>query len=129
MARRKTAGRRRRLRKRRRLEEVFQDLDWALRRAEGFGASTDKMVPSRPVLHVLSALRVKVEKIKKPAKLDAARRLLDAYYWRCLFSNRHAVQANDRLYEDYCQLLVALDMVGGGLPGNHCFRQAGPPAV
>ena len=60
--------------RRSRLETVFQDLDWALRRAEGFGAATDKMVPSRPVLHVLSAVRSKVEKIKKPARLDAARR-------------------------------------------------------
>ena len=50
------------------------------------------MVPSRPVLHVLSALRAQVDKIKNPGRVDTARRLLDAYYWRCLFSNRHAVQ-------------------------------------
>lgn len=98
--------------RRRRLESVFQDLNWALRRAEGFGAATDKMVPSRPVLHVLSALRSKMEKIRKPAKMNDARRLLDAYYWRCLFSNRHSVQANDRLYDDYCQLWKALENVG-----------------
>ena len=113
--------------RRRRLESVFQDLDWALRRAEGFGAATDKMVPSRPVLHVLSALRSKLEKIKKPARLDAARRLLDAYYWRCLFSNRHAVQANDRLYEDYKQLSAALDVVGGDLPEIAAFDNQDHP--
>ena len=99
--------------RRRRLENVFEDMDWALRRAEEFGAATDKMVPSWPVLHVLSALRSTVEKIKTSAKLDAARRLLHAYYWRCLFSSRHAVQANDRLYEDYCQLSQALESIGG----------------
>ena len=113
--------------RRRRLENVFQDLDWALRRVEGFGAATDKMVPSRPVLHVLSALRSKVEKIKKPARVDAARRLMDAYYWRCLFSNRHMVQANDRLYEDYCQLWEALDMVGGDLPEITAFDDQDHP--
>ena len=116
-----TAGRRRRL------ESVFRDLDWALRRVETYGAATDKMVPSRPVLHVLSALRSKVEKIKKPARLDAARRLLDAYYWCCLFSNRHAVQANDRLYEDYQQLSEALDMVGGDLPEITAFDKQDHP--
>ena len=116
-----TAGRRRRL------ESVFRDLDWALKRAERFGAATDKMVPSRPVLHVLSALRSKVEKIKKPARLDIVRRLLDAYYWRCLFSNRHAVQANDRLYEDYRQLSVALDMVSGDLPEITAFDRQDHP--
>ena len=112
---------------RRRLESVFRDLDWALRRAEGFGAATDKMVPSRPVLHVLSALRSKMEQIKKPARLDAARRLLDAYYWRCLFSNRHAVQANDRLYEDHQQLSEALNMVGGDRPDITAFDSPDHP--
>ena len=100
--------------RRRRLSNVFQDLDWSLRRAEGYGAATDKMLPSRPVLHVLSALRSEVQKIGKPARVDAARRLLDAYYWRCLFSNRHEVQANDRLYEDYNQLKEALEKIGEG---------------
>ena len=118
--------------RRRRLDTVFQDLDWALRRAEGYGAATDKMVPSRPVLHVLSALRTKVETIKKPSRLQIARRLLDAYYWRCLFSDRHAVQANDRLYEDYwrClfqQLSAALDMVGDDLPVITAFDDQDHP--
>ena len=104
-----------------RLNSVFRDLDWALARAEGFGAATDKMVPSRPVLHVLSALRGNVQKIGNPAKLRKAMRLLAAYYWRCLFSNRHSVQANDRLYEDYRQLLTALTTVGGELPTIAAF--------
>ena len=116
-----TAGRQRRL------ENVFRDLDWALRRAEAYGAATDKMVPSRPVLHVLSALRSTVERIKRPARLDVARRLLDAYYWRCLFSNRHAVQANDRLYEDYVQLSEALDGGGSDFSGITAFDRQDHP--
>lgn len=113
--------------RRQRLENVFQDLDWALRRAEAFGAATDKMVPSQPVLHVLSALRSKFEGISKPATVDAARRLLEAYYWRCLFSNRHAVQANDRLYEDYRQLSSALDAIGGDVPDLTAFDERDHP--
>lgn len=113
--------------RRQRLDNVFQDLDWALRRAEAFGAATDKMVPSQPVLHVLSALRSKFQGISKPATMDAARRLLEAYYWRCLFSNRHAVQANDRLHEDYRQLSSALDAISGDLPDLTAFDEQDHP--
>ena len=92
-----------------RLDSVFDDLDWALKCAERWGAPTDKMIPSWPVLHVTSALRGRMEQINDPAELGRARRLLKAYYWRCLFSNRHEVQANDRLHEDYRELSEALD--------------------
>ena len=109
------------------LKDVFKDLDWALRRAEGFGAATDKMVPSQPVLHVLSALRSQYLEIKESATMNVARRLLKAYYWRCLFSNRHAVQANDRLYEDYRQLSSALDAIGGDLPNLSAFDEQDHP--
>ena len=114
-------------RQRHRLDSVFRDMDWALGRVEGFGAATDKMVPSRPVLHVLSALRGNVQKIGNPARLGDAMRLLTAYYWRCLFSNRHSVQANDRLYEDYRQLLAALNTVGGELPKIAAFDNRDHP--
>lgn len=106
---------------------VFRDLDWALKQAEGFGAATDKLVPSQPVLHVLSALRRQIEKIKSPARVASARQLVAAYYWRCLFSNRHAVQANDRLYEDFRQLSAALDTVGGDLPRITAFDSRDHP--
>ena len=92
-----------------RLDNVFEDLEWALRRAERWGAPTDKMIPSWPVMHVFSALRTRMESISSPAELNRARRLLKAYYWRCLFSNRHTVQANDRLHEDYRELSQALE--------------------
>ena len=113
--------------RRHQLANVFQDLDWALKRAEGFGAATDKMLPSRPVLHVLAALRSKIQTIPEPARVNKARRLLDAYYWQCLFSNRHAVQANDRLYEDFQQLSTALDMLGGDLPKITAFEKLDHP--
>ena len=104
-----------------RLDSVFKDLEWALTRAERFGVATEKMVPSWPTLHVLSALRSLVQKIKQPKKANAARRLLEAYYWRTLFSNRYDVQANDRLFEDYQDLVIALEAVGGSSPEMAVF--------
>ena len=107
--------------RRRQRANVLLDLDWALKRAESFGAATDKMVPSWPVLHVLAALRSSMETISDPARLNDARKLLHAYYWRCLFSSRHAEQANDRLHEDYRQLSTALQATGGHLPKISAF--------
>ena len=54
-------------------------------------------------------------------------RLLAAYYWRCLFSNRHSVQANDRLYDDYRQLLAVLNTVSGELPKIDAFEDRDHP--
>lgn len=90
------------------LDEIFDDLEWVLKRVAGLGAATRRMVPSWPPIHVLAALRQSSERIKDPVKIDTVRRLLDAYYWRCLFSNRHDVQANDRLYDDFRSLRSAL---------------------
>lgn len=109
-----------------RFNSAFKDLEWALTRAERFGVATERMVPSWPTLHVLSALRSLVQRIKHPAKADAARRLLEAYYWRTLFSNRYDVQANDRLFEDYQDLVDALGTVGG-LPEMTVFDERDHP--
>lgn len=91
-----------------RVGEVIDDMVWALERVEGLGAATRRTLPSWPPVHVTAALRAQYQSIKSPAKVDKARRLLDAYYWRCLFSNRHEVHANERLFEDYHQLREAL---------------------
>lgn len=97
-----------------RMKDVLEDLDFALRRAEQFGAAAYRMVPSWPTLHVMAALRQTYKGIGNPAKVDRARRLLEAYYWRSLFSNRYDVRANDRLHEDYGQLKAALLRRGKG---------------
>ena len=89
------------------LEAVFEDLDWALSQAEVHGAATRKMVPSWPVLHVLAALRSRLDGVVDPARRGQLLELLDTYYWRCLFSNRHTAQANDRLHQDYGELVAA----------------------
>ena len=106
---------------RRRLESLFSDLNWGLRRVEGFGAASERMVPSWPAIHVLSALRSNIEGIKGPVRKGLADQLLRAYYWRCLFSNRHDVRANDRLYEDFGQLNGRLDELGGKLARMTAF--------
>lgn len=90
-----------------RLGAVFEDLDWALRQAESHGAATGKMVPSWPVLHVMAALRSRLDGVRDPSRRGQLLELLDTYYWRCLFSNRHTAQANDRLHEDYRDLTTA----------------------
>lgn len=111
----------------RQLERLFQDLEWALARAEDLGAATDKMLPSQPPLHVLAALREDVEGIGDPAALDWAMRLVRAYYWKCLFSGRHSAQANTRLYQDYKQLYAALKAPGKGLDEITAFDASENP--
>ena len=93
------------------VEKMFGDLVWALDRVAERGASTRRTVPSWPPLHVVAALRPQLDSLRDPTKIDTARRLHDAYYWRCLFSDRYDVQANDRLREDFCALKQALEQI------------------
>lgn len=90
-------------------QSVLEDLQWALRQAEEYGSPTDGAIPSWPALHVLAALRGKVEDVSDPGREGAMRYLIRTYYWRSLFSNRYDAQANDRLYDDYNDLLSAFD--------------------
>lgn len=83
------------------LDGLLEDLDWVLRRVSDMGSPTVSMLPSWPPVHVMAALRSQYEEIKDSADVNKARQLVDAYYWRCLFSNRYAAQANDRLHRDY----------------------------
>lgn len=94
-----------------RMESVFGDLVWALDFVAQCGAATRRTLPSWPPVHVLAALRPLVARIKDPARIDVARQLYTAYYWRCLFSDRHDVQANDRLQKDYNALKAALNEI------------------
>ena len=106
-----------------RLNDVILDMDWALRQVEGLGAATRRTLPSWPPVHVMAALRTKYVAIKDPAKVDFARRLLEAYYWRCLFSSRHEVHANERLFDDFRELRKALDDLTGGMPKLSAFDE------
>ena len=90
------------------MERIFKDLAWSLDYVSEFGASTRRTIPSWPPLHVLAAIRPMYKQIKDPSKVNTARALISAYYWRCLFSNRYDVHANDRLHQDFRALQKAL---------------------
>ena len=91
---------------------LLEDLDWVLQRVSDMGSPTVSMLPSWPPVHVMAALRSQYEEIEDSVDVNKARLLIEAYYWRCLFSNRYAAQANDRLYRDYKDLKKVLDDQG-----------------
>ena len=91
------------------LSEVFKDAEWVLKRVSDMGSPTLSTLPSWPPVHVLAGIRSRYLSIKHPEETNAARPLIDAYYWRCLFTNRHKAQANDRLHQDFEQLVEALE--------------------
>ena len=93
------------------IESMFEDLARVLGQIAELGAATRRTVPSWPPVHVLAALRPNIREIRDPAKIDVTRRLLEAYYWRCMFSNRYGAQANDRLYDDFSGLARALEQI------------------
>ena len=86
------------------LKRVLEDLDWALDRVADRGSPMVSLLPSWPTVHVIAALRTFYEGIRDPGDVNDARKLIDAYYWRCLFSSRYGSQANDRLFQDYRDL-------------------------
>ena len=93
------------------LKEIFADLCWALDHAAEFGGPTKRTLPSWPPLHVLSALRKHYLRITKPPRKNTARKLIQKYYWRCLFSGHYEGQANDRLKRDFDALKSALESI------------------
>ena len=110
-----------------RLRGLFKDLDWALKEVSSKGAPTRGILPSWPPVHVLAAVRSRFEAIKDPAQRDVARRLIGAYYWRCLFSSRHEARANDRLHQDFLELAEALEDIDGEWPKLSAFDRQDHP--
>ncbi len=92
-------------------QKVLDDVEWVLKRVSDMGSPTRSVLPSWPPVHVLAAIRSRYQGIQDPEESDFARRLIDAYYWRSLFTNRHERQANDRLHRDFEELL---EVLGGG---------------
>ena len=90
------------------LEEVLEDADWVLKRVADMGSPSHSTLPSWPPVHVLAAIRLRYQGIEVPEEANAARRLIDAYYWRSLFTNRYERQANDHLHSDFKQLIKVL---------------------
>lgn len=89
-------------------QAVLDDVEWVLKRVSDMGSPSRSTLPSWPPVHVLAAVRSCYLGIADPEEANAARRLIDAYYWRSLFTGRHERQANDRLYKDLEELLKVL---------------------
>ncbi len=94
------------------LRDALDDVDWVLKRVSDMGSPSQSTLPSWPPVHVLAAIRSRYLGIEDPEEANLARRLIDSYYWRSLFTNRHERQANDNLHKDFEQLVNVLK--GGG---------------
>ena len=90
------------------IQGVLDDVEWVLKRVSDMGSPNRATLPSWPPVHVLAAVRSCYLSITDPDEVNAARRLIDAYYWRSLFTGRHEMQANDRLHKDLEELLKVL---------------------
>ena len=91
------------------LRHALDDIDWVLKRVSDMGSPNHATLPSWPPVHVLAAIRSRYLRIEDPEEANEARQLIDAYYWRSLFTNRHERQANDNLYKDLTELVDVLD--------------------
>ena len=93
--------------------DALDDVEWVLKRVSDMGSPSRSTLPSWPPVHVLAAIRSHYRGIEDPEEANAARRLIDAYYWRSLFTNRHERQANDCLHKDLEELSKVLKGEGG----------------
>ena len=91
------------------LRDALDDVDWALKRVSDMGSPSQATLPSWPPVHVLAAIRSRYQRIDDPEETNAARLLIEAYYWRSLFTNRYEQQANDNLHKDLRELEDVLD--------------------
>ena len=101
------------------LQGVLEDVEWVLKRVADRGSPSEATLPSWPPVHVLAAIRSRYQQIKDSEELNAARLLIDAYYWRSLFTNRYERQANDNLYKDLGELV---DIFDGERPNASSMR-------
>ena len=99
------------------LDLLHENLDHALEIAMAHGGVSSRTLPSWPVIHVVAALHHEIGSIKKPAWEGVARELITSYIWRAAFTSRHDRQANDSLYEDYCELIDCINEIKK--TGNH----------
>ena len=109
------------------LAEVLRDADWVLKRISDMGSPSHSTLPSWPPVHVLAAIRSHYLGIEDPERRNEARRLIDAYYWRALFTNRHERQANDHLYADFRQLANVLSGEGAKADSMRVFSDRHHP--
>ena len=109
------------------LRSVLEDAEWVLKRVSDMGSPSQSTLPSWPPVHVLATIRARYQEIEDPDAVNAARRLIDAYYWRALFTNRHERQANDNLYKDLNELVGVLDSEGNASETMRIFSDQHHP--
>lgn len=93
------------------LGTLENDIGKALAVAAENGAPTLRTLPSRPPILVIAALQRELREIRKPAWQAEAENLLSIYLWRSWLTDRHEVQANDRLFEDFKKLKGCLQQI------------------
>lgn len=101
------------------LQQALDDGDWVLKRVSEMGSPSQGTLPSWPPVHVLATIRSRYQRIDDPEEANAARQLIDAYYWRSLFTDRYDRQANDNLHKDLRELVEVLE---GKKPRASCMR-------
>ena len=93
------------------LQGLLQDLESVYTLLSYHGAPTRRTLPSRPPVHVLTALQDTTDALTKSTHQGLANRLISSYLWRSFFSDRYEVQANDRLFLDYSGLRTCLEQI------------------
>ena len=93
-----------------RLEELGDALVWALEFYTREGIVQAGHVPSEVPLRVLPALYPSVKEDPHPLRNQARKeRILRAYLWRSILTERYSQAANTRLHEDYRELKKVLE--------------------
>lgn len=93
------------------LDDLMKDLEGTLGIAAREGSPTMRTLPSWPPLHVIAAIQEVAAGFRDPLKINARDKLICAYYWRSLLTNRHEAQANDRLLVDYTDLCRCIEEI------------------
>lgn len=94
------------------LNDLLESLEDTLRIVAREGSPTMRTLPSWPPLHVIAAIQEMTTVYRDPLKINLLDKLISAYYWRSLVTNRHEAQANDRLLIDYTDLCRCIAEIG-----------------
>ena len=81
-------------------DKVESNLEAALQFVEDNGVPNANILPRTPPVYVIAALQDELADVHETDRSKAIK-LLTVYLWRSFFSDRYAIQANDRLYEDF----------------------------
>lgn len=87
-------------------KEIFEGIEWAVSKINDMNIWTNKQLPSAVPLRVLPALYVKIKEKKGAFKeTSAINKVINRYLWHAFLTDRYSKQANERLKEDFDDLL------------------------